>query len=63
VCVDAPCISFRPSKVENRCTISEHVEDWEERLDAFLENRGEKIGGPKTLAMLAMLAMLLFDKA
>jgi hypothetical protein len=48
VCVDAPCISFRTSKTENRCTISEHVEDWEERLDVFLEKSRWKNGGQKT---------------
>jgi hypothetical protein len=44
------------------CTISERVEDWEERLDVFLEESRKKTGGPKTLAMLAMLAMLLFEE-
>jgi hypothetical protein len=36
--------------------------DREELFAAFLENGGKKRGGPKTLAMLAMLAMLLFDR-
>jgi hypothetical protein len=28
----------------------------------FLKNREEKMGGPETLAVLAMLAMLLLDR-
>jgi hypothetical protein len=60
VCVDAQRIPFRRSKLgidarfQNMSTIGKSA--WL----LFSKNGDEKMGGPKTLAM---LAMLLFDKA
>jgi hypothetical protein len=50
-------------RIEDGCTSFEHVDDWEGQLEVFLKNCGKKIGGPKNVAALAMLAMLLFDRA
>jgi hypothetical protein len=55
--------SISKFEARNQCAISEHVDDWEGPLDVFLENAGKKRGEPKTLAVLAMLAMLLFGRA
>jgi hypothetical protein len=32
-------------EARNRCAVSKHVDDWEERLAAFLENGDKKNGG------------------
>jgi hypothetical protein len=47
----------------NRCTISARARDLEGQLVAFLEKVTEKMRDRKTLAVLAVLAMLLFNGA